>query len=213
MGLLFAGAVSDNAPLWFLISLFVVRVVFAWLKKRSINTWMIIFGSLTLSYALSFIPAFKPYYLANIFLGLFFFSIGNKLQKTPAVSDNDYLVLLILPIALLYLIRTSFVDFRTNTLMEGNYLIYCLMSLLAILGWNKLFKKLEYSKPRGGYFCNIGANSLFYYCTHWIILRILVEVFKPFMSGTLLFVLCFVSLLIILFVLEHSFKNKYDRFF
>lgn len=149
-GLLVAGAISDNAPLWFLLSLFVVRITYSGLRQLRVNPWIIALCGVSIGFVLSGIPGFKPYYVANVFLALFFYSLGNSIGRKQFIAENKWLALMCIPVALVYYGWPSFVDFRTNNLLKGYYLIYCILSLCAIVGWNVLFKITGRIKPSGG---------------------------------------------------------------
>ena len=75
------GAVSCNAPLWFLISLFFVRVFYAFFIRIRIPVLLI--SVISLICAFSFYRANLPIglYFENISLGLFFFSTGYFLRN------------------------------------------------------------------------------------------------------------------------------------
>ncbi len=148
--LVITGAVSENPPLWFLFSLFIVRVLYSSLRRLNISEWLIILSCLSLSYLLSFVVDFKPYYICNVLLGTFFYALGYKVGNKVHAYSNIGLSLLVIPTTIVFFYFPNFVDFRTNTILEGFYLIYCLMSFLAIVGWNSIFKILEKRKINGG---------------------------------------------------------------
>ena len=204
------GALDENLPLWYLFTLFLVKMIYAWLRKKGINTWIIIVSSFMVAFALSFVRGFKPYWIPNCFLGLLFYTLGNRIGNNERLPVGKWIVLLSIPICLLNLFFPQFVDFRTNSLVRGNYVLYCLMSVCAILGWNCLFKYLSNKLLFGteGVFLRIGRNSLFFYCAHWIILRILLAIFRPVFSGGQLFFACYVSLFAFLFLLEFILNKR-----
>lgn len=202
--LLVFGAVHANMPLWFLLTLCIVKVGYIWLRKWNINPILIIFCSLFLSFVLSYIPNCRPSYIPNSLLALFFFTVGNMISNNSLFKSAKLIILL--AFAYIYYLIPSLVDFRTNTLLNGYYFLYCLFSLFAIWGWNSVFYNVKFLN-KGGAISYIGENSLFFYCAHWPVLLILIELYKHVFKGGTLFIWCFCTLFIVLYSV-HIFVQK-----
>lgn len=203
-GLIVTGAISDNAPLWFLLSLFIVRIAYSLLRQLGVNVWSIAIVGLIIGFLLSKISGFKPYYVANGFPALFFYALGNIIGRKQCLIGNKWIAILSILVIVFYYNWPSFVDFRMNNLLDGYYVIYCIMSLCAIVGWNALFKILgDVRLSLGGQILtSIGQRSMFYFCAHWVILKVLVSIFGDVLSGTWLFNSCFFLLLLCLFIMD-----------
>ena len=105
---------------------------------------------LIIGFLLSKISGFKPYYVANAFPALFFYSLGNIIGRKQCLIGNKWIAILSILVIVFYYNWPSFVDFRMNNLLDGYYVIYCIMSLCAIVGWNALFKILGDVRLSGG---------------------------------------------------------------
>ena len=84
------GGITFNMPIWFLLSLAVVRIVY--LLANKINaTIPLILISVIIAYLLSRYEINEPCYLGNIALGLFFFGMGYMLR---GFQFNKWLVII-----------------------------------------------------------------------------------------------------------------------
>lgn len=164
----FTGSVNGNHPLWFLFSLFIVRLVFNELFTRRIYPIAIfLFWLLTTTVLFYSGIDYLPIYLYNIPLGIAVYSCGYMLRE----RQFEKMVLLFASLAYLgiMLLRPSHLVFRDMTLNEGGY-YFCavLYSLSACVVFNNLFR----CHPSCNILQFIGKNSMTYYVTHWIILSI-----------------------------------------
>ena len=175
--IIFTGAPRYNIALWFLPTLFIVRIVFNkfnLIGLKPIVIWLvsaivvIIICSLKYKYGDVWLLC-EPYYLFNSFVGLFFFSAGVCLR---GIQFEKYLIV---GTAILYVIITityySFVDMFPNSLLEGSYLLWLASSLSGCIIVNNLFKWLSklYSFPVLNY---LGVNSMTFLVLHmWVVLR------------------------------------------
>lgn len=164
----FTGSVNGNHPLWFLLSLFIVRLVFNELFARRIYPIVIfLFGLLITTFLFYSGIDYLPIYLSNVPLGIAVYSCGYMLKE----RQFEKMVLLFASLAYLgiMLLRPSHLVFRDMTLNEGgNYFCAVLYSLSACVFFNNLFRCL----PSCNILQFIGKNSITYYVTHWIILSI-----------------------------------------
>lgn len=165
INLCWEGAIFYNAPLWFLPSLFFVKVVFNILKLKNCNIFIVAFISLLSAYTVYRLKLHIPLYVGNILLGLFFYSIGYiyNYYNLRIIKWNWLVIIVFISIFLLY---PSNVDFRINMANKGSYLLWCLYSICGCILSVNLFtyriKLIEY----------IGKNSMSFYVWHWPIILI-----------------------------------------
>jgi len=162
-----AGFIEPNTPLWFMTSLFCVRVLFSLTKKYKINLYLVGALGLAIAFALHFKMYFTPRYIPNVCLGLFFFITGYLLKEIQ--FSKKWLLWLCLAIyAITVIFFYSWVDFTTNNLKQGYYLVYVVASLCGCIVFNN-FATLPFVKYTK-IFPSIGRNSMNYYVTHYFLL-------------------------------------------
>lgn len=160
------GSISYNAPLWFLLSLFLTKVIYNYLYNKGINDFLILFISLFCSSIIFLYKLDMPLYIGNTMLGLFFYVGGILYNKIKNYTDNRYIYISLFVICCFILIfYPSNVDFRINMTTSGNYFFWIIYSLFGCILSLKLF-----SKAHSRLLCFIGRNSLYFYVWHWIIL-------------------------------------------
>lgn len=194
-GVVFGGAVSGNLALWFLPTLFSVRLLFnielslekvLATKYNKIYRFMFLGFITTLCllapYCLNLYDLHKPLWAANIFTGLFFFSIGYMIKN---LQYNKYVVFTALVITILLCgLFFSNVDMRTNELTHGIYLVWPIQALASIVTYNNLFRLMEIKSHwvMNTQFVTFlswcGRNSLHIYVIHWPILVIIFAIIK-----------------------------------
>lgn len=189
--LLAQGSMSSNLPLWFLPSLFITIIVSNRLiclhKKKYLYTILI----LILLFIIQLTPIRLPLYIGNILLGIFFFMIGNSLKEL----QYHKLVFLISGIVslLILVLLPSFVDFRANKLIFGNYYIWLFASIFNCIFINNIFKRISFLNRLK--LNIIGKDSMNYYISHWIVIGLTVIIFKDIMNIKNLYVLFAVTIM------------------
>ena len=171
--LLKQGSIFGNLPLWFLLSLYMVRLIASWScqkKKRSIIVALI---AICLSFLLNQVGFIYPYYISNILSGTFFYTIGYLL------ANKQYSRILLMISAITYsiicVVLYTQVDMRTNEIYEGYYFLWPIFSLSGIIILNNLIRILDIKAIWLEY---IGKYSMDYYVTHWLIISIIMIGFK-----------------------------------
>ncbi len=191
------GGVTSNMPIWFLLSLSVVRIVFL-LANKIKATIPLIFISIIIAYLLSRYEINEPCYLGNIALGLFFFGMGYMLR---GFQYNKWLVIIVAVIYVIcYFFFPSNVDVRDNHVTSGNYWGFLISALCAIILLNNIFKMIPFLSANN-VLVHIGQNSMSYYLLHWPLITLVlgvVHIFDLNLPNTLLFV---TSLLVCVFIL------------
>lgn len=159
------GSIWTNGPVWFLWSLFCVRLIFHTLTKCKCYRLIIVSMSLFFAFLCFYFEINKPLYLGNICLGLFFYGLGNLLQK---LQYNHFVgtlcILLYFIIIVFFPVGGSFVENASN-----NYWWWIFASIIAIVAYNYLF---GYVKVDNGFFHFCGRHSLAILVIHFPIIRL-----------------------------------------
>lgn len=161
--LIHEGACAGNAPLWFLITLFCVRVLFNQCLK--VRFWWILPAiCICMAYVGAWIGFNDYFILSNICSGLFFYAIGHFLIKyidTPAL-----LVLATIVYIGLILLFPSYIDMRSNQVIRGNYIVWVVASIMGFISWRGIMQLLPWQKTLFGW---IGIYSMTFYVWHWVV--------------------------------------------
>lgn len=168
--LLAEGAINGNLPLWFLLTLCVVQCVYSLAQSKR---GLVLVASLLAAYLLNEIGYSKPYLLANCCSGLFFYSAGHILKEYQ-YKTSIALLSMVIGITILFMFP-SIVDMRSNHLFSGNYFIWCLYCIAAIITFNNLSRFLKIgliTTPMSF----IGRNSMIFYVLHWIIMTVVLTI-------------------------------------
>ena len=164
------GSVPGNLPLWFLFSLFIVRILYNFVHNKlgQKYIWAIISITIILWIFSNYVHSILPMYVLNISTGLFFYLLGNKLKN---IHCNWKIVFLLV---ILYLCSVIFfpqiVDMRTTKIIHGNFYGWLLISAIGIIAFNSFSCKVM---DNVNIFSMIGKNTMPIYCWHWIVLLII----------------------------------------
>ena len=204
----YMGACGCNLPLWFLLTLFVVRVATHFGAKDKVYLAILFITTGIGCFLLQYVGFERPYYLANFCSGTFFFILGFALKDVQYKKNFFYFS------ALLYfamLIFHSAVDMFPNVLLAGEYFAWMVASIAGCVFFNNLFARV------GGSCFNIlayiGKKSMFYYCVHWIILTIaciVIKVGKVDLDGMGLFVF-YLGMVLFSFSILHLIRNCFAK--
>lgn len=182
------GGVTSNMPIWFLLSLAVIRVLFQFVHKYHL-VYPVTGVALLSAYLLYKMSVFEPCYLGNISLGLFFFGAGFLLKDR---QHNGIVVIIATVVYLVFfIVFPSNVDFRANMLTSGTYGGYILSALFAIIILNNLFKVVPFLQIRP--LVHIGEHSMVYYLCHWPLITLCIELMSHWCLSANL-VLCLISI-------------------
>lgn len=177
-----AGAFEGNGPLWFLLSLFIARIVYNYCFGNKVLTRILVVASVGVPFAFYCADFTSLPIVSHTFLGFFFFHCGYQLR------EKQYLAKVFITSIGFYLAIAAFsptyVKMVSNELEFGDcYLVHFLYALVAIIGCNNMFKHFTppYTKiPQTirtqritAIFESIGRNSMNYLVTHWILLLII----------------------------------------
>lgn len=206
--LLHEGAVVGNSPLWFLFTLFLVRLIFIIIYKRTKKIVMVItFLSVVVPFVLCLNKFHDFYYISNVCSGLFFYIMGFYLKDKQ--YEMKYMVLGLLFYLLYAIYYHSYFDFRSNQINPSFYILCFLSCIGGIIVYNNIFKRLFSNFKILEY---IGRNSMSYYVLHWIVLGVMSILFKyilNFEDGYLLFSIYLISNILLLPLLDVYISKKF----
>ena len=200
------GSIGGNLPLWFLTSLFVVKIVFNYIHKTQ-YLWLI--GCIaTIPYLMFSFNIELPVYVANISAGLFFYACG---YYTKEIQERWYIVvpcIIIFALSLLY--NQTYIDMRMNQLVYGNFYLWYPLSLAGII----VLKTI--SRIVAPIFLAIrvevvARNGMLILCTHWIIL-LSIGIILPNILGWKLFIINTIVLLVLIPLLIFTSKRLSIKF-
>lgn len=211
-------------PCWFLLSLFVVRVVFQMCVKLRISPILLAAFSLVVAYLVFYCSVLHdysyslqwgngycwnlhiPFYFGNMALGLMCYSLGYFLR------DKQYCKW-ILSGAFLLFIAKYFVwaelDFRANNPWGTNYWLAALYGISGCIVFNNLFRRI--ANARITVLTNVGENSMIYYLVHWPVMYFITQRFYGSvfsMSPNIRFIVLSCMLVIVLWISGIIFRNK-----
>lgn len=129
----------NNIPLWFLLTLFFVRLLGLFVCRKKV--WFIsIVGMMGLAYwhTISFYERYSC--IGSISLGMVFYILGWKC-KVLQCDKLCFTISSILYIIIFYFFP-SYWDFFTNTVVYGNWFVAIFASFCGILMFNNLFLKI-----------------------------------------------------------------------
>lgn len=183
------GYIVGNLPLWFLLTLFGVRMVankvlpdkedkYAWLKIASI-----VLGGYIVSYlAYRFNHRLLPYWIANGAAGLTFFSLGYVMR------DLETKWWLIVPCAVVYVLGCIFgfliVDMWPNEVVTGNYLLWIPVAFCCIVTFNAVCRWIT-SVVRVKPIEWVGQNAMTIYVVHILIVTLFIELILRRLNTTI----------------------------
>lgn len=167
----FEGSYIGNLPLWFLLSLFFVKVIVAFSRKlRLKKEYLLAMALIVAGGGTLLIKHFSkiPFILLNVPLGLIFYLTGFFLKK---YEDRKIVVFVsLLTYTIIQLTIPSAVDFRCDNTYEGYWTTYIIASVAGIIVIDNLFKFKFLQLP---VLTSIGRNSMEYYCLHWILFEVI----------------------------------------
>lgn len=187
--LLMYGSIAGNLPLWFLLSLFAVRIIFFYVYKNKYLISLLV----AIPYLVYIFKINIPLYFVNVFSGLFFYSCGYFLKKHQ--YNNKFFLIAFGIYFLALILCPSYIDMRTNNLVWGNYYWYYIVALAGIITINGLFFYL--TKKEIPVLNILGKNSMAILCIHWLVLYC-VKIIFPNLQG---FSFLIVSALLVIIVM------------
>lgn len=194
------GVHSWALPLWFLVTLFGVKIVAVWILGK--NKWggVLICGLIGWILAIvgSHYKELRPYYMVNLFPALFFYGLGAKMKEMQFRRSVFLIALIAMAASFVF---PSIVDFRTNRVMGGYYALWLIYALAGIIVFNNLAKRINKSIWP---ITNIGRNSMYWFLIHWVVLKTVSPILRnsyPELIGLPLAVALFAILMAVMMVM------------
>lgn len=196
----FYGRPNVNVPLWFLLTLFLVKYLVNIFVSKGIKPIVVLLLSFLIAIIINLLkinlgnPLFlrEPEYLFNTVTGICFFCCGIVFKE---IQFNRLLVLVCLSLHLIIILGYfSYVDMEHNTLIKGYYLLWIISSLTGIILINNCFHYLC-KTMKFKLFNYVGYNSMTFYLVHFIIIKIILYYVAPILPITSSWTLFMVMLL------------------
>jgi len=172
------GAVKGNLALWFLLSLFCVRVLFSVIVKK-VNSIVVFIVFAIISTILNVLDLTIPDYCENIPAGLMFFSAGFVMKERQ--YHKKVILACILIYLSMFLFGWSLVDMRGNCLARGCYVHWIFTSIAGIILFTNILKRTE-NLAAFRLLSYLGKNSIHYYVTHWMVLTLVMIVYRDILN-------------------------------
>lgn len=217
-GLFLTGKVPINEPLWFLLTLFGVRMManITLPAKSEKYYYLKIFALAIIGYVMAYLAyrlnhRLLPYWVANGAAGFSFFVLGYGLKE----YENKWW--LIIPCLMVYIICCiigfPMVDMMFNKLLAGNYLLWIPVALCGIVTFNTICRfTCKYISVRPIEI--VGQNAMTIYVTHILIVITLQFVITYFEIATLypyMLWICLAGYIVFLPLLCHFVPNQYKK--
>lgn len=195
--ILFTGSFGGAMPLWFLVTLFLVKTFSPLVVGKCKLGGVIACGLIgcACAYVESVLLKLQPYYFFSFFPAMFFYGLGYFLKGKQYGKWAFVLSAAVFVASFAY---PSTVDFRVNHLTAGSYPLFLLYSLAAIVVFNNAAKTLCRSLWP---FTQIGRQSMYWYCAHWPLLLVINLSFRDMftsLSGLPLLLATFSTLIALL---------------
>ena len=160
------GRVEGNGPLWFLLSLFMVRVIFQTTKG---NKWVQI-AMIILCFSVAILGnhySIRPRTISNVALGIFFYGLGYLLRD--AQYDKRVGIASVCLFVATYIWMSVFgwhlIDFSFNTTVLGIHPVWMINCVSACVAVNYLGKFI----PNMPILSWLGRNSMTFLCIHVLV--------------------------------------------
>ena len=203
------GRVEGNGPLWFLLSLFLVRVIFqATQNKRWAQISLV--AVCILIAVLGNYFSLRPRTISNVALGIVFYGSGvllRDIQYSKWVGGASVCIWIVSYI-FMSLFGWHLVDFSFNTTVIGNHIVWLVNCVFACVAVNFIFWKIP---PISRILSWLGRNSMTFLCVHALIIK---GMFTYWHSNTCFsayqcLVFYWGSIIVICTAMTYVFKNKY----
>lgn len=197
------GSMPSSLALWFLLSLFEVKLCFNLIiKSRYKITILLLF------FIISIIVAHKrillPLCLSTLFPGVLIYFMGYVYNNYSSKYSWGLAITAMLVFANVAIWDDSVVEMRNNFLSEGHYITWFIKSISGIISLNFIAYKL----PSLHFLGKIGKDSMGYYIYHWILLiliwNLLSSFYSNFTSGLFIVVSCVVCIVVLPLLVYYS---------
>lgn len=165
------GRVEGNGPLWFLLSLFIVRLLFQTSRNSLWKQicWIVAGGCIGI---IGNYYGIRPRTISNVGMGIFFYGLGflmRNLQYNKKVGNILLLLFVLIYIAMIPL-GWHLVDFSLNRLEIGCHPMWMINCVIACVVVNYLFRNYSWEHSPLAW---IGEHSMIFLCIHSMIYELL----------------------------------------
>lgn len=199
------GAVSGNSPVWFLFSLFLVRILFTEMQKlKKFSLVGVVLLGLS-GYLLNVLGLKDFFYISNIMTGTYFFGLGYFCKEIQ--FERYWFAICLLLYGIIVVISPSYIDFRSNS-GSGHYLLWMVSAFAGIVTVNNILKILPFSFP---FLSALGRSSMTYYVLHWPIMALLNIVFRQWLeieNGILMFWIYAAGIMLFSYLADRLLQKK-----
>jgi len=202
------GRVEGNGPLWFLLSLFIVRIVFQCTRG---NKWaqIILIVLCVIVAILGNHYSIRPRTISNVALGIVFYGLGALLREIQYNKRIGIVCTCMLLGAYIWMSIYGWhiIDFSFNTTVVGIHplwLMNCMFACPAVVFIGQYFPRLHVLPW-------IGRNSITFLCVHALVYESFFFYWfdKSPINPYVELALCWVGVIVICVVMSFVFKNKY----
>lgn len=168
--LFWTGSLLGNGPLWYLLSLFVIRILYSSINKKKSLVYVFVGISAIISFIMYGVRLNIPYWCYNVPLGSVFFGLG-ILRSNVVIDKKNELKIAILTISIFIasmFFCPSIVSVFGNSLCKGNYYIWFISSISGIFIFEFFCKRFITSS----FFSWIGRNSMTILVCHMPVLYV-----------------------------------------
>lgn len=203
------GRVEGNGPLWFLLSLFLVRVIFQATQNKRWAQISLVAVCILIAFLSNYF-SLRPRTISNVALGIIFYGAGvllRDIQYSKWVGGASVCIWIVSYI-FMSLFGWHLVDFSFNTTVIGNHIVWLVNCVFACVAVNFIFRKIP---PISGILSWLGRNSMTFLCVHALIYESLYTYCFSHLelSAYLQLGIYWSSIIVICTAMTFVFKNKY----
>ena len=160
------GRVEGNGPLWFLLSLFFVRVIFQMTQNKRWAQIVLIVCCVVVSFLGNYF-SIRPRTISNVAMGTVFYGLGAMLHDVQYIKwvGISSVCVWILSYILMGLGGWQLIDFSFNTTVLGYHPIWLFNCILACVSVDYIFRNM----PIARIFSWLGKNSMTFLCVHALV--------------------------------------------
>lgn len=151
-----------NIPLWFLLSMFIVKVTTASYAGGDLSTFIYLAIALGIAVLHHYYISNDFNYLGNTALGVIFYILGYK-SKSWSISIFGWITIILLFCASILIIPTAF-DIWSNSALYGNYFLAIFGASCGMVIVNKLFNICKFLQLKP--FIFFGQNAMLFLICH-----------------------------------------------
>lgn len=194
------GCHISNIPIWFLLTLFFVKVLFFMINRATSSFFLWVLICLLPLFLIGFLKQnfslfITPLWLYNTISGLFFFSVGyylRNIQYSKKIIGISFIIYVYV-----FIVDFSYVDMKNTIVLFGNYILFFLSSICGIILTNNIFRistpfllHNRWSIPIR-ILCYIGRKSFLFFVMHWLVYNLFGQILTGFVGLSMYVLLIF----------------------